>query len=179
MVQIGPIKYNKDEEAILTRSILLATFVGFPLSLLLSYWFNLLTNPRLAPSDSFGWAAFYFRIGSVVMVTCWGITVVTSLSFYKKRRKLNSKRNIGRIIFASLLVPMTLTYMFLFLGFIFVPLSAFLIPYLDPIAIWGIGALVFFPFLILFIAIVGPDSKPRKILNRSFRRLKRKMRKLH
>lgn len=170
MVQIGPIKYNKDEEAVLTRSILLSTFLGFPSGLLLNYWFGFLVNPGLAANDSLGWTIFYFKVGSVIISVCWLITAVSSLLLYKRKRKTRSKRDIGRILFASLFVPIALIYTFLVAGFIGISVNAFLVPHLGPITTWGIGALVFFPFMILFIAIVGPDSKPGRALRRFIRR---------
>jgi hypothetical protein len=172
MVQIGPIKYDKDEEVILATSFLSGIFSGLLFGLPLGHMLGFLENPP-AIGDSFGWTVVFLKVGIVLMSIGWPTTIITSLLLCKRKHKSSSRRDIDKFLFASLLVPITTIYTFLVAGFIGTPIDALLVPYLGPIATWGIGALVFFPFLILFIAIIGPDSKPGKALRRFIRRLKR------
>ena len=173
MVQIGPIKYDKEEEAILTRSLLLGILFGLPLGILLNYVLGFPTVPKQIPSDFLYLLSSLFAMLMSFLGFGWIVMIVLSVCFLKKKQQILSRQNIGRILFATIIAfPVLLFYAALIFSAVHVPFNTFF-AWLGFTTLYWIGALLLFPFIILFIAIVGPDSKPGKILHRFIRRLER------
>ncbi len=182
-MRIGPVKYEKVEEGILLRSFILGMFFGLPLGLLLNYMLGFSIIPKQAPSDLLGWFIMAFTVPMSWCSLWLVLTIILAFLFCKKRNLFKSWYDVGRILLAWLLFPAVLMYTALIFSVFMFPVDVFLVPFLDPLVGAGvlrlIGLIIMIPFMFIFIAIVLPDSKPRKMLNRSFRRLKRKIRKLH
>jgi hypothetical protein len=172
MVQIGPIKYDKAEEAILTKSLLLGTFLGLLLSIPLNYMLGFPTMPKQIPTSFPEQVASLFLTFISFLGFGWIITILLSLYFFRTKQRTQFK-DIYRILFASFIFfPILLLYVALVFSAILIPFNTFF-AWLGYMTLYWIGALLFFPFLVLFIAIVGPDSRPGKALRRLICDLKR------
>jgi|YelNatPaOPRAMG01_1025707.scaffolds.fasta_scaffold23838_2 hypothetical protein len=166
MVQILTVKYTKEEERILAVSGFIGMLFGIPAGILLCYCVGFFANVDLVANDIIGWTMFLYKIGLIIILLIWTTSFVLQVLFFKRRNWTLSKQNIKRMLLGTLLVPLIFTYTFLVFGLIFVPLNAFLIQYLSPFMIVMIGALVFFPFMIAFAAIILPDTPAGKVLRR-------------
>jgi hypothetical protein len=167
MVQILTVEYTKEEEKILAISGLLGTFSSLLIGVLLSYWTGLFTNLNLTATDLIGWTVFLLKIGSIMVTICLTTTFAACILLCQKGNYTLSLQEVGkRMIPGISLFPLSMIYAFLVMGLVFVPLNAFLLQYLSPFLIMSVGALVFFPFMIAFAAILLPDTPAGKALRR-------------
>jgi len=172
MVHIFNVEYNKEEEKILGISGFVGIFFGIPAGILLCYWIGLFANVNLASNDIIGWTVFFlFKMGSIIIAITWATTFVLHILLFRRRNWMLSRGNVERMLLSTSLVPLIFAYTFSIFGLVFVPLNAFLIQYLNPFLVMSVGALVFFPFAIVFLAIVLPDTPAGKGLRRFMRRL--------
>lgn len=162
IVQILTVKYTKEEERIIAISGLLGTFAGLLLGALLGYWIGFFTNFDLANTGLIGWADFLLKIGSIIITIC---VMVTSIVCVLLSRNLIQKAG-KKMIPGILLFPLIISYTFFVMWLVFVPLNVFLVQYLSPFMVVMIGALIFFPFMIAFAAIILPDTPVGKALRR-------------
>jgi hypothetical protein len=169
MVQILTTKYTKEEERIIAISGLSGTFAGLLLGVLLSYWIGFFTNLDPAITDPIGWAALLLKIGSIIVAICAATTFAICVSFSKN----SIQKALKRMIPGILLFPLIISYTFLVMWLVFVPLNILLLQYLSPFLVTSVGALVFFPFVVVFVAFVMPDTPVGKALRRFVRRLKK------
>jgi hypothetical protein len=161
-------RYTKEEERIIAVSGLLGTFTGLLLGVLLSYWIGFFTNLDLATTDLIQWAGFLLKIGSIIVTIC--ATVAFTVCILLSRNLIQEA--VKRMIPGILLFPLIISYAFLIMWLVFVPLNALLLQHLSPFLVASVGALVFFPFVVVFVALVMPDTPVGKMLRRFVRRLK-------
>lgn len=172
MVQIGPIKYNKEESVVLGRSFLLGIFLGIPLGIFINYLFGFPSIPAKAPEGFIGWTITFILIFLSFSTALYAVTAVFLGLFLKKRRMLNPKR------FLKVLWPPIVF-------FIILPIYVS-IAYSATISLqnalntmtgvrWThtISTILATPFVILFLAIFIPDSRPGAVLYRFIRQLKK------
>lgn len=173
MVRIFNVEYNKEEEKIVAVSGLSGALVGLLIGGLLSYWIGFFTNLNLATTDLIEWAVFLIKLGSIMVTMCCVVTFTISILLCRIGNCANSMQARKKMIRGALLFPLIMAYAFLVMGIVFIPLDAFLLQYLSPFLIVSVGALVFFPFAIIFLAVVLPDTPAGKGLRRFIRRLGR------
>lgn len=165
MVQIGPLKYTKKDEGTIVASTLVGLVIGLPSATLLDYLIGFLTNPNLAVDDSVGWSLFLLRAGSIVVLTCWTIAILTCVLLSTRGAEHKSRREIGRIAAGTFFLPIFAAFGLLFYCLVTIPLDALLhqhgIKYT-----YTIGILTSIPFVFLLLAILAPDTKPGKALRR-------------
>jgi MFS family permease len=177
VVQVGWVKFSKEEESILVKSYLLGLFLGLLLGFAFNYLLDFPTMPKQLPSSFLEQLASSFLTSISFEGFGWITTILLFLYFFRKKQQSQFERDVYRILSASfILFPVLLFYAASIYCAILIPFNTFF-AWLGFRILYGIGALLFFPFMILFIAIFVPDSKPGKALRRSIRRLKRSIRK--
>ncbi len=165
MIQIGPIKYTKKEERIILICFILGLATGIPLGSSLSYYAGLLKKLTLAESDIFGWGLYFLKAGLIFATACWATGIISCI-VVSRRNGMKSAPEIRKMLFGTLLIPLTMLFPFLVFAFVTVPLDSFLHIYFGLGESYAIDVLVFSPFVVLFVAIFVPDSKPGKALRR-------------
>jgi len=135
--------------------------------------------PKQMPTNISDWFVMLTMLFGSILGFWWILSTLLSFFFYKRKPMILSRRNIVRILFFTMLVPCMIIFVPFIFSIFFVPLYSFLYPSLSSHLISAIGFILFLPFVFLFIAIVLPNSKARKTINHSYRRLKRKMRRMH
>jgi hypothetical protein len=161
-MQIGPIKYSKKEEKVFFKSVLLGLLVGLPLGLLLAFTLGFPPYPSSFEDRLISSLLFIGSVESIPLL----ISTLLSLLYFKKGRLLNSWRDVAKLLWGLFLVfPVLLIYIALLMSALIYPLydATF---WLSPIRKYWLGALVFLPFLFLFMLIFLPDQKPRKLMIR-------------
>jgi len=170
MVQIGWVKFKKEEETVLTRSYILGLFLGLLFGIPLNYALGFPTMPKQITSSFLEQLVSLFLTLMSFEAFGWVSTILLALYLLKKNQRDISKTDVSRILSASIILfPVLLFYTALIYCAIVVPLNIFF-AWLSFRTLYAIGALLFFPFVILFIAIIGPDSKPGKALRRFIHR---------
>lgn len=169
-MQIGPLKYNKDEERIWALSLVLGILIGFPLGITTNYVVNLppfsdlgLPPFSVTPSLSVvaGWITKFFLLLSFVSIWWWLVMVTCLLFLYRKRKLLNSWRDVGRSIFSTTFIPFNTVYVSIIGGVILPPLNTFLLEFYTFIGVYSICMLVFLPFVLLELYIIFPHLRTR------------------
>jgi L-cystine uptake protein TcyP (sodium:dicarboxylate symporter family) len=169
MVQIGPVKYSKEEEHVLARAFLLGVSLGIPLGILINYLTGFPIIHTQAPNDFYGWTTLFFTFFMSFLTLPIILTMIFFVLFWRKNEKLHLQTL--KKAFWSVLV-------FLF----FLP-SYVTITYSGLIAVLGEGVATLFstlftllitPFVILFLAIFIPESRPGAVLYRFIRRLRKR-----
>lgn len=177
LVKIGWVRFRKEEEVILVKSYLLGSFLGLLLGFALNYVLGFPTMPKQLPNSLLKQLASLSLTFMSFLGFGWIAMILLSLYFFKKGQWVKSEKDAYRILSSSfILFPVLLFYVASIYCTILIPFNTFF-AWLGFRILYGIGALLFFPFMILFIAIFVPDSKPGKALRRSIRRLKRSIRK--
>ncbi|RLC79247.1 MAG: hypothetical protein DRJ03_23825 [Chloroflexi bacterium] len=163
IIQIGPMKYSKEEEKIIAKSWAAGMIVGIPTGIVSGLFFGLFY--KSAPQGILE----IFLVDTIVLgYVCfwwWIATFIFTILFWKRSRKLNSKENIKRCLFTTVIVPLIWGYIDPIMTFIYTPLFRFLLQYYSPYGTFWIGAGVFLPFVLLFIYVVFPHLRPRMRCN--------------
>lgn len=160
--QIGPIKYDKHEEKIFTKSLYLSILIGSPLGILINFLLGFPTVPKKAPINIIEWVTV-----DVLSITCifgiWWILIMGASSFllYKSERGITSWRIVGKNLVSFIIILIGLLCMISVLTIIYLPLDAFLLQFYSPYATFWYGILVATPFVILFLYIALPHLRPR------------------
>lgn len=166
VIQIGPVKYSKEEERTIAESWA-AGLIGIPLGVIAAIFLGLIKKGKMQyPLGVLAAITPFF----ICLITFWWLaTIVFSLIFWRKINTL-SRRNLGRIIFPTLVMPLfMLIYILPIMVFIFDPLNNFLLQYYSPYGTFWIGFGVFFPFMLLYVYLVLPHLRPR--MRRNLRRV--------
>lgn len=182
MIQIGPIKYNKDEEAILARSFFLGILIGIPLGIFVNYLYGFPTIHTQTPENFLGWTIMLLAFIMSLLIVPTIATAMFFILFLIRKERSNFLRYFTRAVWAVLTFFILLpVYIAVTSSAILVPFNSFLYPLFGEkwmLTLHALGGLVTVPFIILFIAIIGPDSKPGKALRRFIRRSKRRRKKV-
>jgi hypothetical protein len=164
MIQIGPLKYIKKEESTVLASFVLGFLVGGPVGLVFSMSIGVLK--KVAPvSSSTGWTLVLLGATWILMLTCWTVAVVTSV-LVSRRNGFQSKREIGKMIFGTVLVPLSWLLIVSVIGLVSTPIDELIFISFGISSTYTIDFLVFLPFVVLCVAIIIPDSRPGKALRR-------------
>jgi len=178
MVQIGPIKYNKSEEAILTRSFFIGVFLGVPLGILVNYLFGFPTIHTQTPTSFLGWTRMLFTFFISFLIVPCILTTVSLILFLRKKERLNASQHFFKAFWSVIMFFLFLPiYTAITSSAILVPFDTFLYPLFGEkwmLTLHAFSGLIVVPFIILFIAIIGPDSKPGKALRNFIGRLRKK-----
>jgi hypothetical protein len=162
-MQIGPVKYSKKEETIFFTSYLLALPLGLPIGIVLNYLVGFPTLQESIPKDFLKNFVFFFIWLNRLEIVWFLVAMSVVLFRSRKGRNLNSLRDIGKIVWALFVVfPVLNLYVVLIMSAFFIPLYS-ATSWLSPVRQYWLGALLFLPFLFLFMLIFLPDQKPRKI----------------
>lgn len=173
MVQVGWVKFNKEEEVILVKSYLLGLLLGLLLGFALNYLLGFPTMPKQLPSNFLEQLASWFLTSMSFEGLGWITTILLFLHFFRKRQQRGFE-DVYRILSASfILFPVLLFYAASIYCAILIPFNT-LFAWLGYRVLYGIGALLFFPFMIIFVAIFVPDSKPGKALRNFSSRSKKR-----
>jgi hypothetical protein len=173
VVQVGWVKLNKEEEVILVKSYLLGLLLGLLLGFALNYLLGFPTMPKQLPSSFLEQLASSFLTSMSFEGLGWITTILLFLHFFRKRQQCRFEGDVYRILSASfILFPVLLFYAASIYCAILIPFNTFF-AWLGYRVLYGIGALLFFPFMIIFVAIFVPDSKPGKALRTFLSRSKR------
>lgn len=105
----------------------------------------------------------FFFFSFTILFGCL-IAFVCSLYLWRRRKR---KIDFGNCVLSSLTVLFLWIYVILIMAFIFEPLNAFLLQYFTPVSVFWKGALVFFPFMLLFGYVLFPSLRP--IMRRNLR----------
>lgn len=163
MIQIGPVKYIKKEENTILESILSGFLFGIPSGLLLIYSAGLLKRVTPAADDAVGWTAVLLEWCLIFVATCWTTAIITSI-LVSRRNGFESKRQIGKMVFGTVLVPLAWILAGLVAGLVATPIDAFLYRSFGITHTHAIDALIFAPFVVLSVSIIVPNSRPGKAL---------------
>ena len=164
VIQIGPLKYVKKEESTVIASFISGFLVGGPMGLALSMSIGILKRMTSPPSGT-GWAPVLLGTTWVLMLICWAVAATTSVLVSKKNR-FHSKREIGKMLFGTVLVPLSWLLIILIIGLISAPIDEIIFNSFGVSSTYTIDVLVFLPFVMLCVAIIVPDSRPGKALRR-------------
>lgn len=175
MLQIGPLKYVKEDERTIMASILIGAVFGIPSGLLLSYLTGFLINPKFDLGDYFGWTIFFLRVGFVLVATCWAIAIGVCMVSCRKRSKDEPPRQTSRIVLGTVFLPLTITYTLLVLGLVNTSIDA-LLQRFGFSHTYAVSVLVSIPFLLVYVAVFIPDSPIGKALRRFLHPAKRSKR---
>jgi len=160
-MQIGPIKYNQEEERIFFKSLLLGFLSGLPFGLLIIY---LNGFPQYQGGVLNRFAFSFFLLTEVESVPLL-ITAVLCLSYFKTGKLLRSWRDIPRIIWVLIIIfPVLSLYIAFFMSLLIFPLFD-LASWLSPAKQYWLGALLFLPLFFLFMLLFLPDQRPRRIVS--------------
>jgi len=168
-MQVGPIGYGKEEEKAFLKSILLGLLSGLPLGFLLT---SQIGFPQYSHDFVNRFVGSIILLGSIESVSAL-ISTVLCLLYLEKGKMLHSWRDAARVIWALFI------FFPVFSIYIALVVSTFVFPaydatyWLSPVRQYWLGALLFLPFLFLFMLICLPDQKPRKIANQAWLIIKR------
>jgi MFS family permease len=175
-MKVGWIDFNKKEERLLTRSLFFGVFLGLPLGTLISIFLVLPTIPRQFPQNLFEWTRVIFLFMASLMFSSWLTSTAFAYAYYKKRKEQDSIDDFTKFAFALFIgLPLALMYATMTSLITLIPFNSLFSQWLTMNTLFLLGMLLVFPFVFLYIAIIMPDSKPRKILNRQLRKLKKSM----
>ena len=166
MVQIGLIKYDKDEEAILGRSFLLGMFVGIPLSILINYFYGFPTFPRQPSYGLLGWAATFFTLFMSFLIIPYIVTITFLVLFLREKEKADSARHFYRAFWALLVLLVLIPLYVAVTSALLVPLWSLASELSGGRWFMTLTSLAELPFVALLLAIILPDSRPGKALRR-------------
>lgn len=176
-MRVGWVKFSKEEEKLYTQSLFFGTFSGFTVGTFVFILTVLPAIPRKPPENLLEWMRILFVLFAILTAFGW----LTSTAFAYLRHVSDKGRGpslrFSRIAVAIFVTfPAVLTYAALVSLLVLIPFNDYFSQWLSPGALYSLGMMLVFPFVILFIAIVLPDSRPRKILNRSLRKIRRAIR---
>jgi hypothetical protein len=158
-MQVGPIKYNKEEEKAFFKALVLGWVAGLPLGILLTYFAGFLKYPPDFGMRFVSSLLLAVNIGGISML----FSTISCLILFKRRGLLHSLRDAAKVIWAFLIAsPVLWIYVASVTSLVISPLFD-ATSWLNPARQYWLGALVFLPFLFLFMLIFLPDQKPRKI----------------
>jgi hypothetical protein len=174
-MQIGPIKYSKDEEALLGRAFAVGLLVGVPVGLFVNFILGFPMFPRQMPVDFLDWFFTGVKLLGSLVGFWWILSTVLSLVFYHRSKKLVSSWQKGlRAMFAMMLIPFIVLYVAFVFSIISVPVNLFLLPLVPSPLIRALSYLLFLPFVIFFVAVLLPETYVGRRLRRFLHRLKRR-----
>jgi L-cystine uptake protein TcyP (sodium:dicarboxylate symporter family) len=172
MVQIGPVRYNEEEERALVRAFLLGLLLGIPLGVFLNYLYGFPTIHMQTPNDFLGWTSLFLRfLISFLALPCM-LTTILFCSFWKKTRKLNL-RVLSKALWSILV------FLFFLPSYVALTYSALKVMLGEQTAMIGytLFTLLVTPFVILFLALFIPESRPGAVLYRFLHRLRKRNKK--
>lgn len=173
-MRVGWIDLNKEEERLFTQAVFFGIFFGFTFGTIVFLFIIFPMMSREHPRSFLEWARIIFIPMIILTGSGWLSSTAFAYVKYNKERENSSLESVGKIANALVIsFPVALLYMALVICIVILPFDLFFFQWLG-FATFSLGMLVAFPFVFFFIAIGLPDSKPRKILNRLYRRLKRK-----
>lgn len=176
-MRIGWVEFNKEEERLVTQALLFGVFVGFTSGTLFYLVQILPMIPRQPPENTLELGRIIVWPFAILTIAGWFTSIPFACVRYirsgERRSTVRLARIAGVLFFAF---PTSSVYIALVFLLVILPFEGFLSQSLGRRTLFPIGLLLVFPFVVLFIAVVMPDSKPRRILNRSFKKLRRKMR---
>ena len=163
MVQIGPVTYDKTESSIFLRGFILGLIVGIPLWILVNHAYSFVTIPTHNPN---GFAGAVTTL-TVVFMSSLVIPVVATIAFlmlfFKRAGKLTSIRCFGRALWPVFVFFVFLPlYVALTASLVFTPFYSILYPLFGErwmATLYSLSLIAVFPFMVLFAAIVEPNSK--------------------
>jgi len=173
MIQIGPIKYIHKEEETVVSSILAGVLIGIPSGWLLSYSTGFL-KLTLAGDGAAKWTAVLLGVGLIFVATSW-VTAIVTCVLVSRRNGIESKKQIGKMIFGTVLVPLAWLLAVFVAGLVSAPIDSFLHNSFGITQTYAIDILVFAPFVMLSGAVIVPDSRLGKALRRFLSHMRRHM----
>ena len=156
-MQIIPADYGKEEERVFAKSLILGLF-GIPLGFVIAISFGFLNKE--VPQDPIGWLVVSAPLYATVFTFWWLATIICSFGFWSRERKKGSWKNLKRVLSPTLVIPLLWLYVSFLFAFIFNPFNSFFLQYYNPISVFWLGALVFLPFMLMFVYVVIPHSRP-------------------
>jgi len=174
-LQIGPVKYDEIEGMILANALLLGFLIGLPSGIITNYMlgFPTVPSPEQPPTDFLGWTTLSFVV--IMSIESLSLLITTGLCvlLLKKYEAKYSVKTVGKFLLAIFVFfPVLVIYVALVFSAVIVPFN-YAFPWLGFVKIFWIGALLLLPFMILFGAIIMPESPAGKFLRRLIRKLRR------
>jgi hypothetical protein len=171
-MRVGWVNFNKEEERLLTRALFFGIFFGFSLGTIVSIFVILPTVPRQVPQNLLEWTRVSLLFLSSLLILGWLSSTAFAYFSYVKRRRVSAVNGFTKFALALFIaLPLGLLYALPVFVIVMIPFDNFFSQWLSQGTVFSLGMLLLFPFVFLYIAIIMPDSKPRKILNRQFRKL--------
>jgi hypothetical protein len=170
MVRLLTVKYDKEEERVLLTSNVLGVLVGIPTGVLIGYLIGLFNNLKVATASSTGWTMLWLQTGLIIVPICWMATLATSLYLNNKENPSDSMQT-RKMVPGTLIFPLTIGYGFLVTGLVIFPLVDLLTPYITATIAMLVGLVVLFPFVIMMIALILPETPAGKSLRRRAHRV--------
>jgi len=137
------------------QGMVVGSILGVPTSIALGF----LGRPGEGPptGDFIGWLIEGLSFFSFSIFFGCLIAFVSSIYLWRRRERDVNLR-IG--ILSSLTVLFIWLYLGLVMSFIFEPFNNFFLQYYHPVSIFWLGALVFFPFMLLSAYMLFPSIRP-------------------
>lgn len=153
-------RYDKSEEKIIVESWIIGAVFSFPIGLMLSLHLDFL-DVNL-PMSIIELLMFYWTFFGYICLFWWMTAVSSSLVLWKRHYKSKlSKKDIQRLLFSTITIPFIWAYVPPITVFIFNNVNVFLLQFLSPVGTFWIGALLFFPFMLIGVCILLPDLRSR------------------
>lgn len=155
--------YDKQEENAIVASFILGLLLGLPVGALINFAMGLPTFPKQMPNSFFNVLIFLLTT-LLSFSSVWIITTTISLTvLFMREKRVDSWQVISRVFWVILIFfPLLIGYVSLTGSIIFPPLNDFLLKHgFRLIAVHSYALLAATPFVLLYIAIVLPDSRKR------------------
>jgi len=172
MGQILMVKYTNEEERIVLGLNVLGISIGIPLGVGLGFLLGFFNDITSAAFSSVEWTLLMLKSGSVIVPLTWIGTITVFFLFWKRRNGRQFRQEIKKEFVGTLFLPLTIAFGFLVLALVIFPISFILLEYINrPLLVMLIDLLVFLPFVILFGALILPETPAGKALRRYAYRL--------
>jgi hypothetical protein len=163
MVQVGPVTYDKTESSIFLRGFILGLIVGIPLWILVNHAYGFVTIPTHNPNGFVGAATTLTVVFMSSLVIPLVTTIAFLLLFFKRAGRLTSMKCFGRALWPVLVFFVFLPlYVALTSSLVLTPFYSVLYPFFGErwmATLYSLGFVAVLPFMVLFVAIVEPNSK--------------------
>lgn len=166
--EVAPIKYEKSERQILVRAFLSGMFLGMPFGIVVNYLLGFPTINVKVPLDSIGWAVFFFRFFTSFLLVPAVLTTVLIILFLKEKRMLGLRqflREFWTVVVFFIILP-------LYVDMTYVALDTMVGGKLAQMS-YSLFTLLVTPFVVLFFAILVPQSRTGRALRRFISRVGR------
>ncbi len=159
-------KLISEADGVRAISFLLGMVIGSALGVPTSIVLGFLGKPGEGPptGDFIGWLIEGFSFVSFSILFGCLIAFVSSIYIWRRKEK---NVNFRLSISSSLTVLFTWLYIGLLMAFVLEPFNHFFLQYYPPVSVFWLGALVFFPFMLLSAYILFPSMRP--IMSNSIR----------